>query len=77
MALKTAGYDGLILTGKAEQPSLIEIDDQVQIKSAELLWGKDTKETQDDLKLPKSAAALVIGPAEDRDLTLPDRGEDA
>lgn len=26
MVLKTAGFDGLILTGKAEQPSVIEIN---------------------------------------------------
>lgn len=63
MALKTAGYDGLILTGKAAKPSIIEIDDKIEIKDGNHLWGKDTKKTQEELNMPKSTAALVIGPA--------------
>ena len=63
MALKTAGYDGLILLGKAEKPCVIEIKDEVVINDAEALWGKDTSETQEALELPKAAGALVIGPA--------------
>ncbi len=63
MALKTAGYDGLILLGKAEKPCVIEIKDEAVINDAETLWGKDTFETQAALELPKAAGALVIGPA--------------
>ena len=63
MALKTAGYDGLILLGKAEKPSIIEIQEEPEIKDAAHLWGKDTHETQLALEMPKAAGALVIGPA--------------
>jgi len=41
--LKRTGYDGLIITGKSEKPVYIWItQDEIQIKSAEHLWGKDT-----------------------------------
>ena len=63
MALKTAGYDGLILRGKSKMHSVIEIDDGINIREAGELWGKDTEQTQLELALPKSAGALVIGPA--------------
>ncbi|KYK36137.1 MAG: aldehyde ferredoxin oxidoreductase [Theionarchaea archaeon DG-70-1] len=44
--LKCAGYDGLIITGKAENPCYIFIcDDQVEIKEASPIWGKKARET--------------------------------
>ncbi|HEX68837.1 MAG TPA: hypothetical protein ENG10_00890, partial [Candidatus Bathyarchaeota archaeon] len=44
--LKCAGYDGLIITGKAEKPSYIFIcDEQVEIKDATPIWGKKARET--------------------------------
>lgn len=62
MMLKKAGYDGIILTGKAEVPSYIEIlDGNVQIKNAEHLWGLDTEKTQE--KFPPHYGKVVIGPA--------------
>jgi len=46
--LKKAGFDAIILTGKAEKPSYLWIKDgEVEIRSAEHLWGKTTKEAQD------------------------------
>ena len=63
MALKKAGYDGLILKGKASTPSKIIINDKVEILSADDLWGKDTEETQEALGLDRLSGALVIGPA--------------
>ena len=60
--LKKAGYDGLIITGKAEKPLLLEITEgNVEFKSAENLWGMDTEETQKNL--PKAYGKLVIGTA--------------
>jgi len=60
--LKRAGYDGLIITGKAALPSRIEIvDGKVSILGAEELWGLDTEKTQE--KLPAHHGKLVIGPA--------------
>jgi len=44
--LKCAGYDGLIITGKAEKPCYIFIcDNQVEIKDASPIWGKKARET--------------------------------
>lgn len=63
MALKTAGYDGLILTGKASNPSLLTIDEKVELLDAANLWGMDTEQTQLELKSKGFGDALVIGPA--------------
>ncbi|RLI22864.1 aldehyde ferredoxin oxidoreductase [Candidatus Bathyarchaeota archaeon] len=44
--LKCAGYDGLIITGKAEKPSYIFIcDGHVEIKDATPIWGRKARET--------------------------------
>ncbi|MGQ9595779.1 MAG: aldehyde ferredoxin oxidoreductase N-terminal domain-containing protein [Thermoproteota archaeon] len=44
--LKCAGYDGLIITGKAEKPRYIFIcDNHVEIKDASPIWGKRARET--------------------------------
>jgi len=44
--LKCAGYDGLIITRKAEKPCYIFIcDSQVEIKDASPIWGKKARET--------------------------------
>ncbi|MGB9792386.1 MAG: aldehyde ferredoxin oxidoreductase family protein [Thermacetogeniaceae bacterium] len=64
--LKYAGYDGIIFEGKAERPVYVWIkDDQVEIRSAEHLWGKDTVETTDALRAETDFDARVacIGPA--------------
>ncbi len=64
--LKKAGYDAVIVTGKAESRSIIVVeDDKVEIKPAEDLWGLDTYKAQDELEAQygKNAGILVIGPA--------------
>jgi aldehyde:ferredoxin oxidoreductase len=44
--LKCAGYDGIIITGKASKPSYLSIiENQVSIKDAGDIWGKDGKHT--------------------------------
>lgn len=64
MAVKTAGYDGLLIRGQSEAPIYLEIDaDGVKFQDATALWGKDTEETQTLLNLNKTDGALVIGPA--------------
>ncbi|MGM0610802.1 MAG: aldehyde ferredoxin oxidoreductase family protein [Thermodesulfobacteriota bacterium] len=41
--IKYAGYDGLIIGGRAEKPVYIHIEDEkIQIKAAGDLWGEDT-----------------------------------
>lgn len=48
--LKYAGYDGIIFEGKADKPVYLYInDDDVQLRSAEHLWGKTVFETTDRL----------------------------
>lgn len=45
--LKFAGYDHVIVQGKAESPVYLRIDnDDVEIRDAKNLWGLDTWETQ-------------------------------
>ncbi|MEM2755944.1 MAG: aldehyde ferredoxin oxidoreductase C-terminal domain-containing protein [Candidatus Bathyarchaeia archaeon] len=44
--LKCAGYDGLIITGRAERPSYIFIcDNQIDIKDSTPIWGRKARET--------------------------------
>ncbi len=46
LELKTAGYDGVIVTGRAENPVYLLItDDGAEIRDASKLWGMDGKET--------------------------------
>jgi aldehyde:ferredoxin oxidoreductase len=68
--VKYAGYDHIVITGKAEKPSYLWIKDgQVEIRSAEQLWGKDTFETQslihEELADPE-VKVVCIGPAGER-----------
>jgi len=60
--LKKAGYDGLIISGRAEKPLWIEIDnEQIIFHEAEDLWGRKTGETQE--YLGSGTGKIVIGPA--------------
>ena len=61
--LKRAGWDGLVITGKSDTPVGIHIhDDQVTLKDAAPLWGKDTEALHRQLT-PGKAALAAIGPA--------------
>ena len=49
--MKRAGYDAVILTGKAEKPVYLWVDDDsVQLLDAEQIWGKSPSETEDAIK---------------------------
>jgi len=68
--LKFAGYDMVIIEGKADQPCYLAIrDDEVEIRNAASHWGKLVTETTEDLMEefgdPK-ARVLTIGPAGER-----------
>jgi aldehyde:ferredoxin oxidoreductase len=63
--LKKTGLDGIIVTGKAENPVYLLItDNNIEIKEALQLWGKNTQQTRDILEeqYPQSSVAS-IGPA--------------
>jgi len=68
--LKHAGFDLIIVRGRAEKPVYIWIDDDsIEIKEASHLWGKDTRLTSDILREELGSTAksqisvLTIGPA--------------
>src|SRR5512137_788321 len=64
--LRYAGYDGIIITGKSPQPSLLFIkDDSIELLDASEYWGKGTEEVNASLKkrFGKDHRTLVIGPA--------------
>lgn len=49
--LKRAGYDGLIIEGRAEKPVYIYIKDNlIEIRNAVNLWGKSTSKTDEIIK---------------------------
>ena len=63
MALKTSGWDGFIIKGKASTPMYIVIDSKgVAFRDAKRLWKKDTVASQNALE-KEGNGALVIGPA--------------
>lgn len=64
MAFKTAGYDGLLITGRSEKPVYLTIKaDGVRFDAADELWGHDTQQTQTALKGNSKRGILAIGPA--------------
>lgn len=64
--LKKCGFDALIIEGKSETPVYITIkDENIVIKSAEEIWGKDVWATTDNLtkSYGEKASVACIGPA--------------
>ncbi|WP_300300355.1 aldehyde ferredoxin oxidoreductase N-terminal domain-containing protein [Anaerosolibacter sp.] len=46
MAMRFAGYDAIVITGKAKRPMYLYISNhEIEFKNAEALWGLDTEET--------------------------------
>jgi len=65
-ALKFAGYDGIIIRGKAKKPVYLYIEnDKVEIREAQHLWGLDSVDTHNflDRETPNRTEHLYIGPA--------------
>lgn len=78
LELKTSGYDGLIISGKAKDPVYLLVnDDSVEIRDASKIWGTGIRETHKLLLRdvlpelrktpmygePKEPAMIYIGPA--------------
>ncbi|MBT3363962.1 MAG: aldehyde ferredoxin oxidoreductase family protein [Chloroflexi bacterium] len=65
--LRFAGYDHLVITGKADKPSYLWIHDgEIEIRDATHLWELDTHATQQTIRdkhKDQEIQSLVIGPA--------------
>ncbi len=65
--LRYAGWDGIVITGQAEKPVYLFIeDDRVEVRDASPVWGKPIWETENWLEEqagPGRIVALTAGPA--------------
>lgn len=65
--LKFAGFDAIIVEGRAEKPVYLWIHDgEAEIRDAGRLWGKTTKETQEEIRKELGDSRIrvaAIGPA--------------
>ncbi|MDW7739738.1 MAG: aldehyde ferredoxin oxidoreductase family protein [Bacillota bacterium] len=72
-AIKTSGYDGLIVTGKAEKPIYFYFGDgEFEIRDASELWGQDVYATVDKLQAEHGEKVKVaaIGPAGENEVLV-------
>jgi len=64
--LKRAGFDMVVIEGKAAKPVYLYINnDQVELRNAEHLWGQETRETQEKIREElgdKKSRISLIGP---------------
>jgi len=65
--LRYAGYDHIVITGSSEKPVYIYIEDEnIEIRDADFIWGKDVRETNRILKEElndEQVQVACIGPA--------------
>ena len=65
--LKKVGYDGMVIQGKSNYPCYLRIDSQgVEIREANLIWGRDSFETERILREIEGGTRVgvsSIGPA--------------
>ena len=66
--LRKAGFDGLWITGRSDQPIYLWLqDDRVEVRNAAHLWGLETGKTQEkileELAAKRAPRIAVIGPA--------------
>jgi aldehyde:ferredoxin oxidoreductase len=69
-ALRQAGYDALVVTGRAERPVYLDVaPGQIALQSAGHLWGLGTHATHQHLET-QGARVACIGPAGERGVAL-------
>ena len=65
--LRFCGYDGLWVTGRADKPVYLWLDDnRLELRDASAVWGRDTYDSQALIKAEigvPNAHVLTIGPA--------------
>lgn len=68
--LKAAGFDAVVVKGRASAPVYLWLHDgEVELRDATALWGKDTAETEDAIRVElgdKRIECIEIGPAGER-----------
>ncbi len=64
-AIKKAGWDAIIIEGASDEPVYLKIDDDVEIKPADKVWGMGTRATTEALSRREGTDFCVatIGPA--------------
>ena len=71
--LKYAGYDALVLTGIADEPTMLVIDNEkVELRPADHLWGLNISQTDKTIKelYPGDWQVLTIGPPGEKQRNL-------
>ena len=72
--LKNAGFDALIVQGKAEKPVYLSIsDDKAEIRDATNMWGKDAFEATDEIRSElgnNKASVACIGQAGEKQVAI-------
>jgi len=71
--LKYAGYDALVVTGAAQEPVVLVIDDdQIELRSAKHLWGLNISQATQRLRdeLGQDWQVLTIGPPGEKQRNL-------
>jgi len=65
--LKAAGFDALIIRGRSENPVYLSVlDGSIEVRDASPLWGKNTKEAQEEIRgelKDRLVRIASIGPA--------------
>ena len=80
LMMKTAGYDAMVITGKADKPVYLRVaDDEVELCDAADLWGMDVYDTTDALRTRHEPCSILpIGPSGENlvriSLTFIDKG---
>jgi aldehyde:ferredoxin oxidoreductase len=61
-ALRQAGVDHLVVTGRASRPVYLHVDDQsIELRDAAKLWGAGVLETEDQIRSEVGAADVEVG----------------
>ena len=71
--LKMAGWDGVILRGRAASPTILVVEDgEVRLESAQSLWGQDTFAVQRSIKarLGEDFRVAAIGEAGEKQVLM-------
>jgi len=71
---KSAGWDGVVFTGRSEKPVYLMVDDEnAELRNASKIWGRTTWETEEMIKEElgdESFTVASIGPAGERMVRL-------